>query len=186
MQKPGGRDKYLKHIDSELTRLWRLGRNAIIGWCVAGDSIDVLFVPQFLLPSLLSNYEEILVGSSQMTRAELRSASNICEIEPYNIKLKASLKGQKLSRKAIDRLIERYAITKTEVQAVLLFDIVGFSLYSPLEQVTALNGLSYSVNIACQRAREHGLNVSLAHSPTGDGFYVWNHTGGLDANIDLF
>lgn len=186
MHKPGGRDKYLQHVDSELTRLWRLGRNAIIGWCAAGDSIDVLFVPQFLLPSLLSNYEEILVGSSRMTRAELRSVSDICEIEPYNIKLAASLKGQKLSRKAIDRIVERYAITKIEVQAVLLFDIVGFSLYSTLEQVTALNSLSYSVNIACQRAREHGLNLSLANSPTGDGFYVWNLKGGLGADIDLF
>jgi len=186
MHKPGGRDKYLQHIDKELTRLWRLGRNAIIGWSPAGDSIDVLFVPQFLLPSLLSNYEEILVGSSQMTRAELRSVSDICEIEPYKIKLPTSLKGQKLSRKSIDKIVKRFAITKIEAQAVLLFDIVKFSLYSPLEQVTALNGLSYSVNIACQRAREHGLNVSLAHSPTGDGFYVWNRTGGLDANIDLY
>ncbi len=186
MHKPGGRDKYLQHIDSELTRLWRLGRNAIIGWCAVGDSIDVLFVPQSLLPSLLSKYEEILVGSSQMTRAELRSVSDICEIEPYTIKLAASLKGLKLSRKAIDRIVERYAITKIEVQAVLWIDIVGFSLYSPLEQVTALNGLCYSVNIACQRAREHGLNLSLANSPTGDGFYLWNLKGGLDANTDLF
>ena len=81
MQKPGGRDKYLKRIDKKLNRLWRLGRNAIVGWSAGNNSIDVLFVPQFLLPSLLSHYEEILVGSSQMTRAELRSPT--ARVLPY-------------------------------------------------------------------------------------------------------
>lgn len=177
---------FLKYMDDELSRLWRLGRNAIIGWCPLKNSIAVLSVPQFLLPNILPNYEKILVGSRKMSKSQLQVVSDICEIEPYNIKFPANAKATKGQWQELDKLIHRYSIIKTNDKAVILFDIVGFSHYSALEQVTALNSLSYSINIAHRRAKESGLDIVVSQTTTGDGFYIWNENNGLKANLDLY
>ena len=178
--------QYLKFVDDELIRLWRLGRNAVVAWSPTEEGLDVLAVPQYLLPNLFNNHEEILVGSMQRNAEELAVISDICEIEPYRIVIPAAIRSNSIGTKALEYLTRRFGITKLANKAVVLFDIVGFSRYSPLEQVTALNSLSYSINVAYQRTVENGLDVSLCHSTTGDGFYVWNRADGVDANIDLF
>ena len=141
-------------MDGELARLWRLGMNAIIGWSALRNGVAVLSVPQFLLPNVLPNYENILVGSRKMSKSKLQTVSNICEIEPYNIKFPTNRGQKKTPWKALDKLIQRYSIIITNDKAVILFDIVEFSRYTALEQVTALNSLSYSINIAQSRAKE--------------------------------
>lgn len=178
--------QYLKFVDDELIRLWRLGRNAVVAWSPTEEGLDVLAVPQYLLPNLFNNHEEILVGAMQRSSKELSLISDICEIEPYRIVIPAAIRSNSIGTRALEYLTRRFGITKLANKAVVLFDIVGFSRYSPLEQVTALNSLSYSINVAYQRTVENGLDVSLCHSTTGDGFYVWNRAEGVDANIDLF
>ncbi|MEX2614792.1 MAG: hypothetical protein WD767_01735 [Alphaproteobacteria bacterium] len=148
--------------------------------------MDVLAVPQYLLPNLFNNHEEILVGAMQRSSKELALISDICEIEPYRIVIPPAIRSNSIGTRALEYLTRRFGITKLANKAVVLFDIVGFSRYSPLEQVTALNSLSYSINVAYQRTVENKLDVSLCHSTTGDGFYVWNRAEGVDANIDLF
>ena len=183
---PKDNELFLKYMDADLARLWRLGRNAIIGWSPLKDGIAVLSVPQFQLPNILSNYENILIGSSKMSKLKLKEVSDICEIEPYNLKFPPSSLAAKIPWKALDELIRRYSIIKTNDKAVILFDIVGFSHYSALEQVTVLNSLSYSINIAHRRAAEAGLKIVVSQSTTGDGFYIWNENNGLEANLDLY
>ncbi len=178
--------QYLKYVDDELNRLWRLGRNAVVGWSTVDAGLEVLTVPQYLLPNLFANHEEILVGTTRRTQEELAEVADICEIEPYRIIVPEALRDCYVGDRSLEYLTRRFGITKLTNKAVILFDIVGFSHYSPLEQVTALNSLSYSINVAYQRAVEHGLEVSLCYSTTGDGFYVWNRTDGLQANVDLF
>lgn len=178
--------QYLKFIDDELNRLWRLGRNAVVAWSTVDDGLDVLAVPQYLLPNLFMNHEEILVGSTRRSREELAMIADICEIEPYRIVVPREIFTNLVGARSLEYLIRRFAITKLTDKAAILFDTVGFSRYSPLEQVTALNSLSYSINVAYQRTVEHGLDVSLCYSTTGDGFYVWNRSEGLAANVDLF
>lgn len=178
--------QYLKYVDDELIRLWRLGRNAVVAWTSVDSGIEVLAVPQYLLPNLFENHEDILIGTSKRTREELAEVADICEIEPYRIIVPESIRDCRVGDKSLEYLTRRFGITKFTNKAVILFDIVGFSHYSPLEQVTALNSLSYSINVAYQRAIEHGLDVSLCYSTTGDGFYVWNRSEGFEANVDLF
>lgn len=178
--------QYLKYIDDELNRLWRLGRNAVVAWSMADDGLDVLAVPQYLLPNLFTNHEDILVGSSRRSREELSMIADICEIEPYRIVVPKEFCSDLVGVRSLEYLIRRFAITKMTDKAMILFDMVAFSRYSPLEQVTALNSLSYSINVAYQRSVEHDLDVSLCYSTTGDGFYVWNRSEGLSANVDLF
>lgn len=178
--------QYLKFVDDELNRLWRLGRNAVVAWSAVDEGLDVLTVPQYLLPNLFANHEDTLVGTARRTREELAEIADICEIEPYRIIVPSALRDCYVGDRSLEYLTRRFGITKLTKKAVILFDIVGFSHYSPLEQVTALNSLSYSINVAYQRAIEHGLDVSLCYSTTGDGFYVWNRSDGLESNIDLF
>lgn len=172
----------LDGLDDELNKLWRLGRSAIIGWSLTETDIEVLAVPQFLLSSLLSNREDILADTAEMTREELYKVSDLCEIEPYRLNC-----PELLHRKAeIVRVVRRYSVSLKKDKGVILLDTVGFSQNAPLDQVTLLNSLSYSINIANKRALACGLNVSLEHSTTGDGFYVWNRLDGFEANVDLY
>ncbi len=71
-------------------------------------------------------------------------------------------------------------------RAVTLFDIVGFSLFSPLEQVTQLNSLSYSVNAAHSKMLSKKIDISFARTITDDGFYIWNRDRSIQANINLY
>ena len=178
--------QYLKYVDDELNRLWRLGRNAVVAWSSVDAGLEVLAVPQYLLPNLFANHEEILVGTARRTSEELAEIADICEIEPYRIIVPEGLRDCYVGDRSLEYLTRRFGITKLTKKGVILFDIVAFSHYTPLEQVTALNSLSYSINVAYQRAIEHGLDVSLCYSTTGDGFYVWNRSEGLESNVDLF
>jgi hypothetical protein len=83
-------------------------------------------------------------------------------------------------------MIKRYSITYVPSRAVALFDIVGFSLLSPFEQMTQLNSLSYSLNSAQHKLSSQKIGIDFARSTTGDGFYVWNRDLTLEANINLF
>nr|MDJ0917495.1 hypothetical protein [Woeseiaceae bacterium] len=80
----------------------------------------------------------------------------------------------------------RYGINYVASRAVTLFDIVGFSLLTPFEQMTQLNSLSYSLNSAHAKMLELDVGINFARSSSGDGFYVWNRDEGIDANVNLY
>lgn len=172
----------LAELDEELNQLWRLGRSAIIGWCCAENGIEVLAVPQFLLSNLLNNREDFLADIAEVPQDDLHAIAELCEIQPYRIYCPKIL----MDKDDIDRIIHRYRVSFKKNKGVILLDTVGFSRYAPLDQVTLLSSLSYSINIASKRARANGLQVDLEHSTTGDGFYVWNRMDGFTANVDLF
>jgi hypothetical protein len=178
--------QFLRYVDGELQKLWKLGRNVIIGWCAERTHLSVLVVPQFLLAEFFADHDDILSGSSQMTSQRMAQVADLCEIEPYQISIPATLRAANVRTSAIERLVRRYSVRRSDARGAVLFDIVNFSLYSPLEQVTALNSLAYSINVAQQRAAEQGVKVALARSTTGDGFYIWNRNDGISADIDLF
>ena len=83
-------------------------------------------------------------------------------------------------------MIRRYGINYVASRAVTLFDIVGFSLLTPFEQMTQLNSLSYSLNSAHAKMLEQDVGINFARSSSGDGFYVWNRDNGLEANVNLY
>lgn len=91
-----------------------------------------------------------------------------------------------LSPTEIEELFASYAVTKTDHHAVILLDIVGFSLVTPEQQASQLATLEFALNIAVEAAREQGFEINTARSTTGDGFYVWNLAKGEGADSDLF
>ncbi len=100
--------------------------------------------------------------------------------------LRQPLTGHPVETQIIEKMIRRYGINYVASRAVTLFDIVGFSLLTPFEQMTQLNSLSYSLNSAHAKMLEQDVGINFARSSSGDGFYVWNRDDGLEANVNLY
>jgi hypothetical protein len=100
--------------------------------------------------------------------------------------LRQALSDHPVETQIIEKMIRRYGINYVPSRAVTLFDIVGFSLLTPFEQMTQLNSLSYSLNSAHAKMLELDVGINFARSSSGDGFYIWNRDQGLEANVNLY
>ncbi|MCF7821950.1 MAG: hypothetical protein K9M17_05870 [Mariprofundaceae bacterium] len=175
-------------VDNALLEFWNLGRNQIQLWAEDGFDMLLLVVPHYRLEEFATEehlIEEVLMGSKLTTAERLEQAANIFKVDVKRIKLPFK-PGEGLSRELISALVQRFGISLVKDRAVALFDIAGFSLLSPLEQVTQLNSLSYSVNSAHNKLMERSINIHFSRSTTGDGFYIWNRERDSMANIALF
>jgi hypothetical protein len=110
----------------------------------------------------------------------------LLNIEPKNIPLRVPLEGSAVETQIIEKMIRKYGINYVPSRAVTLFDITGFSLLTPFEQMTQLNSLSYSLNSAHAKMLEADVNIDFARSSSGDGFYIWNRDVGLEASVNLY
>jgi hypothetical protein len=108
------------------------------------------------------------------------------DVAPTFIKLDTALAEEPTVLAAVEQIIRRYGLSYVESRAVLLFDIVDFSLHTPFEQASQLNSLSYSLNSAYNKLLAQGIEINFARTTTGDGYYIWNRDLGSSANKDLF
>jgi len=175
-------------LDDILHEHWNLGRNLIQLWAKDSKGMFLLVIPHYRLEEFAAAehlIDEVLMGSKQTTLENLKAAAKIFKTDVIRIKLPFT-PGEGLSEEMISALLQRFSISLIKDRAVALFDIAGFSLLSPLEQVTQLNSLSYSVNSAHNKLMKRSINIHFSRSSTGDGFYIWNRARGRKANIDLF
>lgn len=200
---PPGISENLAHgytiiIDDVLHSLWELGRNTVLCWAPKGQGMALLVAPHYRIAEMVdipnqnsvdaptgSLIENIVSGSKLTTLEDLEKTAKAFDIEPRYIKLPFT-PGEGLSLELITALVRRYSISLVKDRAVALLDIVGFSLLSPLEQVTQLNSLSYSVNAAHSKLLDREIKINFARTTTGDGFYIWNRTADIRANVDLY
>jgi len=196
----------LIELDRHLHRHWELGRNFILGWSPTGYGIKLLVVPHYSVAEYalsnrrgnvpadeLSNNQEaanfvmgLLARRRQLDQRQLESASKLLDVKPIYIELRKPLTNSDAERHIIEKLVTRYGVNYVQNRAVALFDIVGFSLLSPFEQMTQLNSLSYSLNSAHSKMLNSNIKVNFARSSTGDGFYIWNRELGASANSHLY
>ena len=189
----------LMHVESALRNHWSLGQNSILCWAPLDQSILILVVPHYAIadytsptegdtpPRLSSQFiTELISGDRQLSISQMQKVSRLLEVEPINISLREPLVGNKVETQIIEKMIRKYGINYVPSRAVTLFDIVGFSLLTPFEQMTQLNSLSYSLNSAHVKMLEQDVNIDFARSSSGDGFYIWNRDQGLDANVNLY
>lgn len=198
-------------LDQALHALWALGRNVVLVWTPSGRGIDVLVIPHY---AILDSYgmaalgdvsgdpfdyfaadfsdgrpksfiEDVISSPKLVARNQLAHIARVLGFEPRHVPL-PFVPGKGLRLDAIETIVKRYSISYVEDRAVALFDIVGFSLYSPLEQVTQLNSLAYSVNAAYSKMLKKKIAISFARTTTGDGFYIWNRDRSVQANINLY
>jgi hypothetical protein len=197
--------KWADALESELNELWGLGRNLILVWSARGDGVEVLVIPHYTISEqaqrakqevqesggeLLgmeprSFIEDVIANPKQVTPEGLRHFAELMEREPIAISL-PFVPGEDLSFEIIENVVKRYSISYVEDRAVVLFDIVGYSLYSPLEQVTQLNSLAFSINSAYSKLLNNQIDINFARTTTGDGFYVWNRDQTVQANVNLY
>ena len=194
----------LIELDGQLHRQWGLGRNFVLGWTPKGREMLLLVVPHYHIAdySLRTNgngsdvadpdsevnafVARLLSGSRRFTERQLANAARLLEVEPVRIALRQPLADTTPETRIIDGLVRRYSVSYASGRAVALFDIVGFSLLSPFEQMTQLNSLSHSLNSAHSRMLDSRMGIDFARSSTGDGFYIWNRDLGIEANTNLY
>lgn len=193
-------------LDRKLHAQWELGRNFILGWAPQDTGIELLSVPHYRVAdyALADRYGadgpahetgnhdaanfvmELLARKRQLTDRQMQYASQLLQVEPTYIELRQPLSASGAEIRIIEKLVTRYGVSFVPNRAVALFDIVGFSLLSPFEQMTQLNSLSYSLNSAHSKMLNRELNVNFARSSTGDGFYIWNRDLGVTSNVNLY
>lgn len=166
--------------------IWARGRNQLLAWNLEGGALVVVHCASHALPDVVRRFANVLRQKRRarpgMDVADLLGAG--CSIEtivvPKQVQRAPDLEP------VVDELIRRYSVTRTDARAVALFDIVRFSIAPALEQVTLINSLAYSLNGAHARCKELGIDIDLAMSTTGDGFYVWNRNKGIQADLALY
>ncbi|MEP1029138.1 MAG: hypothetical protein ABJI62_05525, partial [Alphaproteobacteria bacterium] len=187
---------YVEELDRELHRLWGLGRNIVLAWTPAGRGIRVLVIPHYILGEMaartageaadsLQFVDEVIAGNTLTDEEGFDTIAKYFGYEPKRVELSFT-PGEDLADDLLEAVVRRYSISYIRNGAVALFDIVGFSLFSPLEQVTQLNSLAYSVNASFSKMLARNLDIQFARSTTGDGFYIWNRDRSVESNVNLY
>lgn len=197
---PAARDD-LARVDEALFAAWNLGENIVLLWTREGPDLRFLAVRHYRIlepfdegaagAAAGSGAEEavtrILAGPKRMEAADFDRVSRALGSAARVIRV-GLRHAEALDEHAalVSGLVTRYGVTLVRQCAVLLFDMVGFSLHAPLEQVAMLNSLSYSVNSAQSQLASEDIRLNFARTTTGDGYYIWNRARTVDANIALF
>ena len=189
----------LKALEQTLRKQWRLGQNIVLSWSSDERGLLVIFVPHYFLGNYCANQgdaavgaeneafvRELISGKRRRSRDELFAIAERLEISPTFIKLSSPLTEEGNVLASVEQLIRRYGLSFVNSRAVLLFDIAEFSLFTPFEQASQLNSLSYSLNSAYNKLMAKGIEINFARTTTGDGYYVWNRDLGPYASQDLF
>ncbi len=190
----------LKALETTLRKNWRMGQNIVLCWSVDERGLLVIFVPHHFLGNYAASSEpasesgtdnetfirQLISGRRLKSREELFNIRDRLGVYTTFIKLETPLAEEPQVFSGVEQIIKRYGLSYVENRAVLLFDIVDFSLYTPFEQASQLNSLSYSLNSAYNKLLGQGIEVNFARTTTGDGYYIWNRDLGPEANLNLF
>ncbi len=192
---------------------WALGRNIVLAWVPRVKGMDVLIIPHYTLSEFFASaaqetgnpsadpddtdytdsfnrlpsrvIEKVIAGSKKRDSREILHLSKLLGYAPRCIELPFT-PGEEVPYGVVESIIKRYSISFAEDRAVALFDIVGFSLLSPLDQVTQLNSLALSANAAHAKMLKKDIDINFARTTTGDGFYIWNRDRSIQANVNLY
>jgi hypothetical protein len=194
----------LIYLDRSLHQHWGLGENVILNWSPHGDGITLLIVPHYAIAGYTSRdvglarsseslprakqefFEVLLSGRRCLPLAQLSKVGRLLGIETTHVPLREPLKNTQAQNEIIEKMVKRYSITYVPNRGVCLFDIVGFSLLTPFEQMMQLNSLSYSLNSAQSKLLTKRIGVDFSRTTTGDGFYIWNRDLSLEGNVNLY
>ncbi|MBV8605796.1 MAG: hypothetical protein JO224_14000 [Pelomonas sp.] len=185
-------------LDQRLYGVWNLGENLVFAWTPCPGGLQLLVAPHPLLAEFAQAghdaaevarrtrlLDELLATREHVEALRFTRLAHELGIAPLTVQLEFD-PVEALGLELVAALIARYGIRLVEDRAVILFDAVGFSLLSPLQQVVQLNSLSCSVNAAYARLLDREININFARTTTGDGFYIWNRMRGIEANVELY
>ena len=191
-------------LETRLHDLWGLGQNVILNWCPERDGITILAVPHYSVATYANDissdatdetegarpseefFKMLISKRRRLTPRQMKNVATLLGVEKIYLPLRTRLTDSAREQQLVEQMVKRYSISYVANRAVALFDIVGFSLSSPFEQMTQLNSLSYSVNSAQSKLLAKKIDIDFGRSTTGDGFYLWNRDLGLEADINLY
>ncbi|MGD2167486.1 MAG: hypothetical protein PVF63_05215 [Gammaproteobacteria bacterium] len=200
----------LVDVDNRLHEQWRLGQNVLLCWCPEPRGLAVLVVPHYAVAEYAAGkgsaeresgssvdsmdfrhasedfFKSLLSRNRMLTPAQIDKVSRLLGIDITHIALRYPLSRDPRHLRIVENMIKRYGISYVPNRAVALFDIVGFSLLSPFEQMNQINSLAYSLNSAQSKLLTKKIDVNFSRSTTGDGFYIWNRDLSLEANVNLY
>jgi hypothetical protein len=201
---------HIESLDRILHGEWALGRNIVLAWVPCVKGMEVLIIPHYTISEFIATtdheadnpasyldntdsfmrqpmnvIEDVIGGSKKRDDRELAQLSKILGYPSKHIDLPFT-PGTEVPYEIVESVVKRYSISFVEDRAVALFDIVGFSLLSPLDQVTQLNSLALSVNSAHAKMLSNDIYIRFARTTTGDGFYIWNRDHSIQANVNLY
>jgi hypothetical protein len=176
------------YVTELLDEFCALGRNGVAAWRPSENGLELIIAPKFMILQNAHKNERVVVGPRLIEGADFDALQSILDARPIELSVGnlAELPADHRVLRQIESSIRRHSIIETPQRAAALFDIVGFSLLSPVQQVAQLNSLECSISAACRRVKAFGISLEIARSNTGDGFYLWNHDQGLDADLALY
>src|SRR5688572_26723671 len=144
-------------LDRCLHERWGLGENVILNWCPAGEGIALLVLPHYAIAGYASPqpdpsrgatsrpkqefFQVLLSGRRCLTPGQLAKVGRLLGIEATHLPLREPLKNTAAQNEIIEKMVKRYSITYVPNRGVCLFDIVGFGILPPFEQMMQLNSL---------------------------------------------
>lgn len=178
----------LSKINSAIEKIWNCGENVILGWNYGDNYIDIAFSP---IDHAVKNYEKLPIifqGSRNLSSLNFSKVCTLLNVKPERIFIPCLIGDSNLylSPETINNLIKRYCVSYSENRAIILFDIVKFSLNSPLEQLVQLKKLEHYINKAEKILTDNKILINLCRSTTGDGYYIWNHDTGPKHDMVTF
>jgi hypothetical protein len=193
----------LRYLEKALHGHWNLGQRLLLCWTPTDSGIAILMAPHNFLARFSASLNDcapvdrlealngsfirkLIAGQRRMETLEFEGTARRLDLTPTAVKLPVPVTQDEVALIAVEAMVRRFSISYVDSRAVLLFDIVDFSLYTPFEQTSQLNSLSYSLNTAHNKLLQHDINVNFARTTTGDGFYVWNRDTHPAANVYLF
>ena len=161
---------------------------ALVGWHPEENGLTIVAAPVLNVLESDSAHPYLSEGARMVGTETLANLAHELGVTPVFIEVEgmSTAPMPRTRRREIETAMRPYCITRTSQRAVALVDISGFSLYSPEEQAAQLSLLSCSLNSAHQRLTACGLDIDLASTTTGDGFYFWNRSEGMEADAYLF
>lgn len=181
----------LLEIDTAIHNLWDLGKNMVVGWTADGDGIHVALAPCYQVLGQAASTPRLLHGSRQMDGSTFRETCKVLQARVLHLatplRIGSNPAAGEVDSEAIDSVIRRYSIVRTEHRAVILFESLGFATASPVEQMAQFVSLEQSLGAAAESMAEAGMPVELARSTAGDGaLYVWNRHAGLEGDLRTY
>jgi hypothetical protein len=197
------------HIERCLHEQWRLGQNVVLNWCPERSGLLLLVIPHYAVAEYAARavgctaaadesdsasfpqaseefFQALLSRERRLTPAQMAKVARLLGIDVTRVTLRDALPNTPAHLQIIENMVKRYSISYVPNRAVALFDIVGFSLLSPFEQMNQLSSLAYSLNSAQSKLLKKRININFGRSTTGDGFYIWNRDLSLEANLNLY
>lgn len=177
----------LKKLDQHLRVIWELGRNAVVAWAPTRTGLELVVMETAGLLQSLADHPALLRGTRYRDAAGLREVAALpgAQAIPVEIGLRIGVQKGEVPWQTLERIIRRFSINETAYRGAVLFDIVGFSRLTPVQQIAQLHALEYAINVAEQTMRASGADVDFARSTTGDGFYTWNRRTGFLSDLNL-